>query len=99
MAPVSDPMQHRVDVDLVRRLVDAAGSTFAGCPVLAELLTGTPSVDSLAGGELRLNSCIAMGPMPLVGYVVVHEVGHLVVTDYPAAFWKLLGTILPDLEA
>jgi len=52
-----------------------------------------------AKGELRFNWRIVMGPMSLVDYVVAHEVCHLVVANHSAAFWKLLGTILPDHEA
>lgn len=49
-------------------------------------------------GELRFNWRIIMAPMSLVDYVVAHEVCHLKVRDHSAAFWKLLGTILPDYE-
>jgi len=49
-------------------------------------------------GELRFNWRIIMAPMSLVDYVVAHEVCHLVVRHHSAAFWKLLGTILPDYE-
>ncbi len=49
-------------------------------------------------GELRFNWRIIMAPMSLVDYVVAHEVCHLHVRDHSAAFWKLLGTILPDYE-
>lgn len=49
-------------------------------------------------GELRFNWRIIMAPMSLVDYVVAHEVCHLEVRDHSAAFWRLLGTILPDYE-
>lgn len=49
-------------------------------------------------GEVRFNWRIIMGPMSLVDYVVAHEVCHLEVRDHSSAFWKLLGTILPDYE-
>jgi len=49
-------------------------------------------------GELRFNWRIIMAPMSLVDYVVAHEVCHLKVRDHSPAFWKLLGTILPDYE-
>lgn len=50
-------------------------------------------------GELRFNWRIVMAPMPLIDYVVAHEVCHLEVRDHSPAFWKLLGTILPDYES
>jgi len=49
-------------------------------------------------GEVRFNWRIIMGPMSLVDYVVAHEVCHLKVRDHSTAFWKLLGTVLPDYE-
>ena len=50
-------------------------------------------------GELRFNWRIIMAPLSLVDYVVAHEVCHLKVRDHSAAFWKLLGTVMPDYEA
>jgi predicted metal-dependent hydrolase len=49
-------------------------------------------------GELRFNWRVMMAPMPLVDYVVAHEVCHVIVRDHSTRFWKLLGTILPEYE-
>jgi len=49
-------------------------------------------------GELRFNCRIVMAPMSLVDYVVAHETCHLDVRDHSSAFWKLLGSILPNYE-
>jgi len=49
-------------------------------------------------GEVRFNWRVIMGPMSLVDYVVAHEVCHLEVRSHSLAFWKLLGSILPDYE-
>ena len=51
-----------------------------------------------AQGNLRLNWRIVMAPMLLVDYVVAHELCHLVHHDHSAAFWQLLGTIMPNYE-
>jgi len=51
-----------------------------------------------AQGNLRLNWRIVMAPVLLVDYVVAHELCHLVHHDHSAAFWQLLGTIMPNYE-
>ncbi|MFY0571123.1 M48 family metallopeptidase [Archangium lansingense] len=52
-----------------------------------------------ARGELRFNWRLMMAPMPLVDYVVAHELCHLRIPNHSTAFWKLLGRVLPDQMA
>jgi len=49
-------------------------------------------------GELRFNWRIIMAPKPLIDYVVVHELCHLKHRNHSDAFWKEVGTILPNYE-
>jgi predicted metal-dependent hydrolase len=49
-------------------------------------------------GEIRFNWRLVMAPLPLVDYVVAHELCHLKQADHSAEFWNLLGTVLPDHE-
>lgn len=51
-----------------------------------------------AKGNLRFNWQIIMAPLKLVDYVVVHELTHIRVHDHSAAFWRAVGTVLPDYE-
>lgn len=47
-------------------------------------------------GELRFNWRIIMAPLPLLDYVVAHELCHLEHLDHSTAFWRRLGQLLPD---
>jgi predicted metal-dependent hydrolase len=49
-------------------------------------------------GELRFSWRIMLAPLPLVDYVVAHEVCHLKLRNHSAAFWRLLRQLLPDYE-
>jgi len=49
-------------------------------------------------GELRFNWRIVMAPKTLIDYVVVHELCHLKHKNHSDAFWKEVGTILPNYE-
>ena len=49
-------------------------------------------------GELRFNWRVILAPLPLVDYVVAHEVCHLKLKNHSAAFWRLLRRLLPDYE-
>jgi predicted metal-dependent hydrolase len=49
-------------------------------------------------GELRFNWRIIMAPLPLVDYVVAHEVCHLKLKNHSPAFWRLLRRLMPDYE-
>ncbi len=50
-------------------------------------------------GTIRLNWRIVMAPPPLVDYVIVHELMHLLVRNHSASFWAHVGQALPDSEA
>lgn len=52
-----------------------------------------------ASGELRFNWRIMMGAMPLVDYVVAHELCHLLVHDHSPAFYDKLRALMPDYAA
>lgn len=50
-------------------------------------------------GNLRFNWRIVQAPMPLVDYVVAHELVHLTHRHHTAAFWAMLGKMMPDYES
>ena len=50
------------------------------------------------GGIVRFNWRILQAPASLLGYVVAHELVHLVQDDHGREFWALLGRVMPDYE-
>ena len=47
-------------------------------------------------GSLRFNWRIVMAPPPLIDYVVVHELCHLVVANHSDRFWEQVACLIPD---
>jgi hypothetical protein len=47
-------------------------------------------------GTLNLNWRLILAPAPVFEYVVVHELCHLRVRNHQAAFWRLVGEVMPD---
>jgi predicted metal-dependent hydrolase len=39
-----------------------------------------------------------MAPSPVLDYIVVHELCHLVHLNHSKDFWNLLASILPDYQ-
>ena len=53
---------------------------------------GTASAD----GSIRLNWRLIHFRMPVIDYVVAHELSHLRVMDHSPRFWDTVGTVVPD---
>ncbi len=51
-----------------------------------------------SNGVLRFNWRIAMSPVSIIDYIVVHELCHLKVKSHSADFWKQVGMVLPDYQ-
>ena len=49
-------------------------------------------------GTLRFNWRIMMLEASLVEYVIVHELVHLSVKNHSDDFWRMLASVLPDVE-
>jgi hypothetical protein len=47
-------------------------------------------------GDIRCNWRLAMMPLPVLEYIVVHELCHLKIPDHSARFWRALKSVLPD---
>ena len=47
-------------------------------------------------GRVSLNWRLIQMPITLLDYVVVHELAHLRVPNHSAAFWRQVGSVLPD---
>ncbi len=48
--------------------------------------------------QLTFNWKLAMAPLEVIDYVVVHEMCHLVHLNHDRSFWRLVGKILPNYE-
>lgn len=49
--------------------------------------------------QIHLNWHLIFAPRPVFEYAVVHELSHLRHRNHEPEFWRLVGSILPDLEA
>jgi hypothetical protein len=48
--------------------------------------------------QLTFNWKLAMAPLEVIDYVVVHEMCHMIHLNHDRSFWRLVGKILPDYE-
>lgn len=51
-----------------------------------------------AKGTLRINWRMIQAPIPLIEYVLVHELVHLEHPNHDRAFWSAVGRAMPDYE-
>jgi len=49
-------------------------------------------------GILRFNWRIAMAPISIIDYIVVHELCHLKIKNHSSDFWKLVSLALPSYQ-
>lgn len=51
-----------------------------------------------ANFQLTFNWRLAMAPLEVIDYVVVHEMCHMVHLNHDRSFWRLVGKIMPDYK-
>jgi predicted metal-dependent hydrolase len=51
-----------------------------------------------ADGSVRLNWRLIHFAMPVIDYVVTHELAHLREMNHSSAFWEVVRSVLPDYE-
>ncbi|MFO6421777.1 M48 family metallopeptidase [Hylemonella sp. W303a] len=49
-------------------------------------------------GRIHLNWRLMHMPLPVIDYVVVHELSHLRVMDHSPRFWATVRSVMPDYE-
>ncbi len=49
-------------------------------------------------GSIYLNWRIIMSPIPIVDYLLVHELAHLRYPDHSKNYWKFVQSIIPNYE-
>jgi len=49
-------------------------------------------------GVVRLNWQLVKMPLPLIDYVVVHELAHLHEMNHSPAFWRVVESVCPDYK-
>lgn len=49
-------------------------------------------------GNLNFSWRLIMAPLPVVDYVIVHELAHLEVKNHGKSFWARVKTLMPDYE-
>ena len=52
-----------------------------------------------ADGSIRLNWRLIHFRLPVIDYVVAHELAHLRVMDHSHRFWETVESVLPDYDA
>jgi Predicted metal-dependent hydrolase len=48
--------------------------------------------------QLTFNYRLAMAPVEVIDYVIVHELCHLKHMNHDRSFWRLIGSIMPDYK-
>jgi predicted metal-dependent hydrolase len=52
-----------------------------------------------ADGSIRLNWRLVHFGLPVIDYVVAHELAHLREMNHSEAFWDVVRSVVPDYEA
>jgi predicted metal-dependent hydrolase len=101
-----DPL--RVESEVTRWLKEQAHAVFGERVAHYAPLLGVPRPDiRLSNARTRWGSChpsgyihlnwrLAQCPLPLLDYVVVHELAHLRELNHSARFWRIVAAIIPD---
>jgi predicted metal-dependent hydrolase len=50
-------------------------------------------------GNIYFNWRTVMAPSPVIDYIIVHEMSHLIHKNHSPKFWESVETILPDYKA
>jgi predicted metal-dependent hydrolase len=92
-------LREHAELYLPDRLVDICAGHGLCTPVLivGEQKARWGSCD--ARGTLRINWRVIQAPIPVIDYVLLHELTHLAHPSHDRSFWSALGRKMPDYEA
>ena len=48
--------------------------------------------------NINLSTRLLLAPIPVIDYVIIHELSHLVHMNHSDKFWTLVGSIMPDYK-
>lgn len=48
--------------------------------------------------KLTFNYRLAMAPIEVIDYVIIHELCHLIHMNHDRSFWRRVGSIMPDYK-
>jgi predicted metal-dependent hydrolase len=48
--------------------------------------------------NLTFNYRLAMAPIEVIDYVIIHELCHLLHMNHDRSFWRRVGSIMPDYK-
>ncbi|BCG57398.1 M48 family metallopeptidase [Paenibacillus sp. URB8-2] len=48
--------------------------------------------------KITFNYRLAMAPMEVIDYVIIHELCHLIHMNHDRSFWRRVGSIMPDYK-
>ncbi len=51
-----------------------------------------------SGKQLTFNYRLAMAPVEVIDYVIVHELCHLTHMNHDRSFWRRVGSVMPDFK-
>ena len=49
-------------------------------------------------GEINLNSNLMKAPIPVISYVILHEVCHLKIKEHSHHFWDMVSRYMPNYD-
>lgn len=84
---------------LAERLACFAGQYGVALPPLALSSARTRWGSCSAKGAIRLNWRLAFMPVPVIDYVVAHELAHLKQMNHSPRFWSEVEKICPEWQA
>ena len=80
------------------RVMHYAGQLGVPMPTLALSQARTRWGSCSSRGHIRLNWRLIHLPLPLIDYVVAHELAHLKEMNHSPRFWAVVATMVPDWQ-
>lgn len=69
-------------------------------PKIIEIVESNTKWGSCSSSKkLTFNYRLAMAPVEVIDYVIVHELCHLLHMNHDRSFWRRVGSIMPDYKA